>query len=122
MLLMAAACSESPPSPPSRVSEQTAGSLASGLCSAIESVSQGDSVGAAELFTNDVHGPLHELAAEVEATDRAVAADVLIAKNIVETDIDSDVEDAELARDLRTLFESVKAGQESLGQEIPTCR
>lgn len=101
---------------------QTHEDLASGLCSAIEAASEGDSLGAAELFTNEVHGPLHGFAAEVTTTNRAIAADVLVGKNAVESDIDSEAGHAELERDLRTLLHSVRAGFQSLDREIATCR
>lgn len=120
LLVVAAACSESQPAPSSRVGSRT-DRLTTGLCSAVDAASEGDATRAAELFTNEVDGPLHEFAAEVEATDRAAAADVLIAKNAVETHIETYVGAAKLARDLRTLLEHVKAGYDSLDQETVTC-
>ena len=121
ILLVAAACSESRPATPSPQIDSDDAGLPAGLCSAVEAASQGDVAGAARAFRDEVHGPLHDLAGDVADMDRAAAADVLVAKNVVETDIESDVRASRLARDLRTLLESVKRGYDTLDEAVGAC-
>ena len=54
------------------------------LCEAQTRASGGDVQGAALLWVNRVHGPLHPLAADASKTDRAVAGRLLRAKEAVE--------------------------------------
>lgn len=54
------------------------------LCEAQTRTAGGDVQGAARLWVNRVHGPLHPLAADASKKDRAVAGRLLRAKEAVE--------------------------------------
>ena len=77
---------------------------------------------AAALFQDQAHVDLHDLAAEVEESDRAAAAALLEAKQAVEADIEADQPDGErLEQDLDELLDAAVAGLRELDVEAPTC-
>lgn len=59
-----------------------------GLCRSSAAVSSGDIAGADQVFADTIHGPLHDIAREAGAVDRAMAARVLEAKQAVEQDLE----------------------------------
>lgn len=62
---------------------------------------------ARRIFLDEAHGPLHVLADEVAARDRAAAADLLETKQAVESRLeDLPLDEALLARDLESLIEA----------------
>lgn len=63
---------------------------ASALCDAAARAKEGDLLGAEEVFYDSSHQRLHDLAAEVSNTDRAVAARLLEAKETVESGLGGD--------------------------------
>lgn len=88
------------------------GPLHLAVCEAADAAGAGDEVGAAEAF-DDVHGPLHELAAATEAEDRAIAARLLEAKQAVEAGAGAEA--------YRTLVMSVEDAIEATGDEVGKC-
>ena len=60
------------------------GRVHEGVCAALRAARAGDHAGAEREF-RDAHGGLHDLAAEVEDTDRAAAARLLEAKQRAES-------------------------------------
>lgn len=90
------------------------------LCAAIEAP---DRTTAGEIFEGDVHQPLHDLAAEVQAVDREVTAALLEAKSAVETVVREDVDAPDaLVRDrLEVLADRVRDALTALDRPAPTC-
>lgn len=61
------------------------------LCDAAEQAADGDAEGSRRAFLDGAHQPLHELAADTAEHDRTAAADLLEAKEAVESADDSDL-------------------------------
>lgn len=96
-------------------------SLVPALCDAIAT---DDVAEATEVFWADVHAPLHELADDLQAEERALTARMLEAKYGVETVAprDGDPGPAPLVRDrLETLLEHVRQGLQALDRPAPSC-
>jgi hypothetical protein len=73
------------------------------------------------LFLDRAHIPLHAIAQAISDEDRAQEAELLEAKNRVETDITSRAEGERLAEDLRALAEETRASLRVLSISAPTC-
>jgi methylaspartate ammonia-lyase len=87
-----------------------------GLCAAIAAAGAGDLDGVEQVFD---HGPLHELAASATEIDRAVAAQLLVAKEKVEAAISDDATTpASLAADLNALAEATRQAQRTVGDPV----
>lgn len=93
-----------------------------GLC-AVRAQAETDPAGAATTFDDEVHEALHELAAEIQPVDPAAAADVLEAKERVESDFAEGAPAGQLGEDLATLLEATTAGVggKGLGLPPPSC-
>jgi hypothetical protein len=76
---------------------------------------------ARRIFFDRVHTPLHELAAEVGASDRDVAADLLEAKNEVEAAFDDAHLPTSLSDGLDALSLASADALRSLALEVPRC-
>lgn len=86
-----------------------------GLCDAIAAAQAGDKEQAVKLFD---HGPLHDLAAGVTDIDRALAADLLRAKEQAESDTTDDtVTSSVFATSLTALADVTRQAQTALGDE-----
>lgn len=59
-----------------------------GLCRSSAAAAAGDVAGAERVFADTAHGPLHDLARETAASDRAPASRLLEAKQAVERDLE----------------------------------
>ncbi|HSH61809.1 MAG TPA: hypothetical protein VK988_19620 [Acidimicrobiales bacterium] len=70
--------------PRTAVSSDPYAPILPGLCSAQAAARSGDVAAASRIFTDTVHGPLHDVAEEAAASDRAAAARLLKAKQAVE--------------------------------------
>lgn len=93
----------------------------SGLCKAT-AVAASQPAEAERIFRDEVHVPLHELAAEVGVGDRAVAARLLEAKNSVESDLEArPIEADALEDDLSELLDATIAGLKTIDVEAATC-
>jgi hypothetical protein len=95
-----------------------------GLCDARAHASRSDVARAAGVFNAEVHAFLHELAADLQETDRAAAAGLLEAKQRVEAAL---VEPAranpeEVATLLADLERALAAAAEAAGLAGTTCR
>ena len=91
-----------------------------GLCTAAEQAPE-DFESAQALFLDRAHIPLHAIAQAISDEDRAQEAELLEAKNRVETDITSRAEGERLAEDLRALAEETRASLRVLSISAPTC-
>ncbi len=114
LLLAAASCSSSADEP----TEDDLSSVALGLCDAMSS---GDFIFADSIFADRVHQGTHDLVAELEDDHRAIAAEILVAKNKVESAITDEVRFPELKQDLRALYDAVGDGLRAIDQEVPAC-
>ncbi len=96
------------------------GALVPALCTAIDT---DDSAAAATVFEREVHAPLHDLADEVTAADRAVTTALLEAKYEVEAVVrdDADAPDALVRQRLEALAEQVRVALETLDRPAPRC-
>lgn len=87
-----------------------------GLCAAVAAAEAGDIERVAQVFD---HGPLHELAASATEIDRAVAAQLLVAKGKVEAAMHDDATThASLATDLTALAEATRQAQRTVGDPV----
>lgn len=91
------------------------------LCDARRSV-ETDPDSARDLFINSAHVPLHEIVTEVEAEDREAAADLLEAKQAVESGFATEeVAPGRLQADLDRLVDATVAGLSSIDVEVEGC-
>lgn len=89
-------------------------------CTAAAAASAGD-VEAADRAFAEAHDGLHELAADLGEIDRAVAADLLVAKQQAEAAFAADPAPADLASRLDDLVSQVRRGLETDDQPAPAC-
>ncbi len=104
--------------PPQPV-EVRAPALLADLCAAEEAA--GDPAAARTAFAR-AHGPLHDLAREVEGRDRRTAARLLEDKQRVESAFERGPEPGVLAMPLTDLVESTRRGLEAVGSPAPPCQ
>lgn len=92
-----------------------------GLCEA-ERVAAPEPEEAGRIFENDVHLPLHELAAEVGEEDRGAAAALLEAKETVESEMAGGAMEGEILEDhLGALHNAAVGALEAIDVEAPAC-
>ncbi len=92
--------------------------LLADLCAAQEGAA--DPAAARTAFAR-AHGPLHDLAQEVQGRDRASAARLLEDKQQVETALERPAGPGELAVPLAELVESARRALEAVGSPAPPC-
>jgi hypothetical protein len=81
-----------------------------GLCRSSAAARSGDVTGAERIFTDTLHGPLHDIARETAASDRGAAARLLEAKQAVERELGSSPSDpAALGSNLARLGDTTRA-------------
>jgi hypothetical protein len=73
------------------------------------------------LFLDQAHELLHAIAAAAEQADRAVAADLLTAKQRVEADLSADELPTGFAEHVRALVSATGAALEAIGLTAPAC-
>lgn len=88
-----------------------------GLCSTRSAARSGDVAAARDAFFDQVHQPLHELAAETAARDRAASARLLEAKEAVEAGLSQ--ASATLASELDRLVAAAGAAIDAVGEAHP---
>ncbi len=89
-----------------------------GLCRTEAAVRSGDVAGASRIFTDTVHGPLHDVANEAAASDRAAAARLLEAKQAVELGLErSPADPATLGSQLARLSAATRAALLAAGRQ-----
>ena len=95
-----------------------------GLCDAQAHASRSDVARAAAVFNAEVHAFLHELAADLQETDRAAAADLLEAKQRVEAALvaPARANAKEVVTLLVDLERALAAAAEAAGLGGTTCR
>jgi hypothetical protein len=121
LLLAGVACSEGGAAPgPDR--ERRLQAASQGLCDALFLASQGRVQDARSVFYAETHAYLHELAAELQESDRQAAAGLLEAKQRVEASLDSGT-DPVAAHELMTRLQRA-LGDAALaaGLPAPLCR
>ena len=92
-----------------------------GLCEA-RRVAPSDPAAADELFFDESHVPLHDLADKAGENDREAAARLLQTKQAVEARLESDEVDGDaLEADLSELLEATVVALRAVGTEAPTC-
>jgi hypothetical protein len=96
-------------------------SLVKDLCAA-QQAAVDDPTEATTIFQDEVHVPLHDLAADVQEADRDAAAGLLEAKQAVEARVGTDRVPGEgLESDLAELLEASVVGLRAIDVEAPTC-
>jgi hypothetical protein len=114
----------SPTTTPSPTSEGTGpeGVALIALCEVETDLEQGDIDQAAATFEDEVHETLHELADQLEAVDRKVAAALLVAKAKVEAGFaDPSVQAPALRRAVEALIVEMRAAMTALDLDQPAC-
>ena len=92
-----------------------------GVCLAQRQAAAGNVESARQTFFDRSHDTLHVLALALEAVDRAKAGELLLAKQLVESDLESTPVRAALAQDLRRLGEVTRSGLSRLEISTPPC-
>lgn len=91
----------------------------SSMCRAVELANNGDNEQASTVFRDDIHQDLHDLAARTSEYDRAVAADLLEAKQKVEAAIDDRA--SELGPPLTRLLADTRSAITATGTAPAKC-
>lgn len=92
------------------------------LCDMVGQVAAGDLDRAEATFDDEIHEAVHELAGELETTDREASAALLVAKAKVEADLEQQPPDASaLDPDVRALQRAMAAALEAAGTPPPAC-
>lgn len=91
---------------------------ATGLCDTVDAAGQPDQ--ARQLFFDEIHQPLHQLADETADADRTVAAQLLEAKQAVEAALDANT--SSLGADLDRLADTTHAALVTLDRPGLPCR
>lgn len=91
------------------------------LCSARDAAAAADLEAAEASFYGDAHEPLHELAAATAEVDRSAAADLLRAKEAVESALAGSVPAPVTTERLDALVEATRAATVALGHPAPGC-
>lgn len=92
-----------------------------GLCEAREMLVDGDPVGAREAFYDNSHVALHEIADRLSAEDRAAAAELLEAKQAVESGLDAEEGSEQLQADLDSLIIATVQGVAEIDGAVSGC-
>jgi len=97
------------------------GAAVDGLCLA-RSQADADPKSVRGTFYDRSHEPIHTIARELEAVDRALAARLLEAKEAVEVDVNAQPPAAMLASDLDRLIDVARQGLARLSVPTGACR
>jgi hypothetical protein len=76
---------------------------------------------AATIFADRSHQTLHVIAAAVQAVDRAVAAELLEAKQVVEADLTEPVLPDGFSDHVSSLLDATRAALDAIGLPAPEC-
>lgn len=91
------------------------------LCATQRLAAGGDTESARTLFFDQVHDPLHTLAAEVEEKDRRAAATLLQAKQQVEAQFQAETDTTVLASHVGRLIDAMHKAMAVLSIAATTC-
>lgn len=100
------------------VTEAEAEETVLGLCELADAT---DAARAEATFLDRSHAMLHVIAAATEVRDRAVAATLLEAKQLVEADLAGDGLPSGFRAGVETLIEATRAALDAIGLAAPTC-
>jgi hypothetical protein len=117
--VLAGACTEQPPPPKGPQRLQTA---SQGLCDAVVFASEGRLRDAASVFDAETHDYLHELARMLQEVDSAAAADLLEAKEQVESVLDIGADPLAAQELLVRLQRAVRDAALAADLPTPLCR
>ena len=92
-----------------------------GVCLARSQAAAGNVVAARRTFFDRSHDTLHLLALALEAVDRQKAGEVLLAKQLVEADLESTPVRSALPQDLARLAAVTRSGLDRLEIATPPC-
>lgn len=92
-----------------------------GVCQARLQAVAGNDQSARSTFLDRSHDTLHLLAVALEAVDRQKAGEVLLAKQLVEADLDATPVRPKLVQDLGRLAEVTRSGLARLEISTPPC-
>ena len=92
-----------------------------GICLSRRQAAAGDVDAAGRTFFDRSHDTLHLLALALEDVDRAKAGELLLAKQLVESDLESTPVREALPQDLRRLAEVTRSGLARLEISTPPC-
>ncbi len=92
-----------------------------GVCLARSQAAAGNAEAARRTFFDRSHDALHVLALALEPVDRAKAGELLLAKQLVESDLQATPVRSALAQDIRRLAEVTRAGLARLDISTPPC-
>lgn len=92
-----------------------------GICLARTQAAVGNVVPARRTFFDRSHDTLHLLALALEATDRQKAGEFLLAKQLVEADLEATPVRSALPQDLGRLAEVTRSGLDRLEIATPPC-
>ncbi len=92
-----------------------------GVCLARTQAAAADVEAARQTFFDRSHDTLHVLALALEAVDRAKAGELLLAKQLVESDLESNPVRTSLAQDLGRLGEVTRSGLARLEISTAPC-
>lgn len=111
------------PSPPPSgslgpVTQDAADEAILGLCQLVEAV---DRTSAEAAFADRSHQTLHVIAAATEVFDRGTAADLLEAKQVVESDLTEPVLSEGFAGDVEALLRATRGALGAIGLQAPAC-
>jgi len=93
-----------------------------GVCVARAQAATGNVEAAERTFLDRSHDTLHVLALALEDVDRATAGELLLAKQLVESDLESTPVRDSLAKDLGRLGEVTRSGLARLEISTPPCQ
>ena len=89
-----------------------------GLCQIVGAT---DRDSAASTFLDRSHQTLHVIAAATEVVDRGAAADLLEAKQVIESDLTEPMLSEGFAGDVEALLRATRGALEAIGLEGPAC-
>ena len=93
--------------------------MTQGLCEVVDEAGAKGLGAAEQVFYDTVHGPLHDLAAEVAAADRDVAAGLLEAKQAAEAGLAART--GATTRSLAQLVDAAGRALDTIGHPPPSC-
>lgn len=100
------------------VTPEAAAEAVRGLCDVAGATDRDD---AEATFLDRSHDTLHVIAAATEVRDRGAAADLLEAKQRVESDLAGGELPAGFASDVRALIGATRAALDAIGLDAPSC-
>jgi hypothetical protein len=122
LALMASACRAEAPGPESRPRASRLGAASQGLCDAQVLASEGNIIGAADVFDAETHDYVHQLAAMLQEVDSEAAAELLEATERVESALNARGDPGAVQDLLIRLQRALHEAAEAADLPAPLCR